>query len=270
MLIQVAGRAQRRRVQEGAAQYEVTSATTINLNSATGDLVPVIGSSTITTIILAPGKQRTVLFTGAALLTYSASLILPGSANIRTTTGDHAVFRGYGNGIVRCESYTRVAGPISQTLLTPVSLSGSTGQDFTIPSGCKSCTVIFAGVSGSSTGINYIQLGDAGGVEGTGYQSAVNQMANAGATSSINGTTAFFLQPAATAANIIHGRVQLTLLSSSSNTWAASGVTANQDAAAGCIVAGYKAVSQELTTVRFAITSGTYDAGEVNVLYEAV
>jgi len=89
---------------------DIASASTINLTNATGNLVDVTGTTTITTITLAQGASRTVRFTGTLTLTNGASLVLPTGANITTTAGDFAVFRGYAGGVVRCTSYTRADG----------------------------------------------------------------------------------------------------------------------------------------------------------------
>lgn len=88
---------------------DVASAGTINLDSATGNLVDVTGTTTITAITLSQGRDRTVRFTGALTLTHGASLVLPGSANITTAAGDYAVFRGYASSVVRCVMYSRIA-----------------------------------------------------------------------------------------------------------------------------------------------------------------
>lgn len=89
---------------------DVASASTIDLDAATGNLVDVTGSTTITGITLSAGRAATVRFTGALTLTHSANLVLPGAANITTAAGDFAVFRGYGGGLARCVSYQRVDG----------------------------------------------------------------------------------------------------------------------------------------------------------------
>lgn len=88
----------------------IASAATLNLGAATGDLVDVTGTTTITAITLAQGKVRTVRFTGALTLTNGANLVLPGGANITTAAGDFAIFRGYASGVVRCVGYFRANG----------------------------------------------------------------------------------------------------------------------------------------------------------------
>ncbi|SFM00802.1 hypothetical protein SAMN03159423_4884 [Bradyrhizobium sp. NFR13] len=89
---------------------DVASASTIDLEAATGDLVDVTGTTTITAVTLSEGHERTVRFTGALTLTHGASLVLPGAANITTVFGAFAVFRGYASGVVRCVEYTPAGG----------------------------------------------------------------------------------------------------------------------------------------------------------------
>ncbi len=88
----------------------VASASTINLDTTTGDLIDVTGTTAITAITLAQGEQRTVRFTGILTLTNGASLVLPGGADITTAAGDFAVFRGYASGVVRCVTYSLASG----------------------------------------------------------------------------------------------------------------------------------------------------------------
>ena len=89
---------------------DIASASTINLTTATGDIVDVTGTTSITAVTLADGLERNVRFTGALTLTNGASLVLPSGANITTAAGDFAVFRGYAAGVVRCVSYTKASG----------------------------------------------------------------------------------------------------------------------------------------------------------------
>lgn len=99
---------------------DIASATTINLDNATGDLVDVTGTTTITTITLAEGVEKTVRFTGILTLTHGSSLVLPTGASITTAAGDFAVFRGYAAGVVRCVDYSRANGEsVASTAVTP-------------------------------------------------------------------------------------------------------------------------------------------------------
>ena len=104
---------------------DVASASTIDLDAATGNIVDVTGTTAITAITLSEGREAVVRFTGVLTLTNGASLVLPGAANITTAAGDFAVFRGYAAGVVRCVVYSRLDGTAlngsstSPTITTP-------------------------------------------------------------------------------------------------------------------------------------------------------
>ena len=87
----------------------IASAATVDLEYTSGDLIDISGTTTITSIVLFGGHERTVRFTGALTLTHSSTLVLPGQANITTAAGDFAIFRGYEDGTVRCVVYSAIA-----------------------------------------------------------------------------------------------------------------------------------------------------------------
>jgi hypothetical protein len=90
---------------------DIASAATINLTTVTGNLVHVTGTTTITTITIPSGAERTVVFDGALTLTHNATtLILPTGANITTAAGDVMKVRGDGSGNARVVSYQRANG----------------------------------------------------------------------------------------------------------------------------------------------------------------
>jgi hypothetical protein len=102
---------------------DVASATTTNLETATGFLVDVTGTTTITGITLSEGHSRVVRFTGILTLTHGSSLILPGAASITTAAGDFAIFVGYAAGVVRCLSYEPLGVVAPTRLGTGASIS---------------------------------------------------------------------------------------------------------------------------------------------------
>lgn len=88
---------------------DIASAATINLTTATGNLVHVTGTTTITAITIPNGAERTVVFDNALTLTNSANLIIPGGINITTSAGDTMVVRGDGSA-ARIIAYQRATG----------------------------------------------------------------------------------------------------------------------------------------------------------------
>jgi hypothetical protein len=116
---------------------DIPSASSINLQTATGNLLHVTGTTTITSITLDSGALREVVFDGILTLTNGASLILPTGANIVTAAGDSATFRGEPSGVVRLVKYQRADGralavtPPGSTLIAgPLTPSAAANVDF--------------------------------------------------------------------------------------------------------------------------------------------
>jgi hypothetical protein len=157
----------------------------------------------------------------------------------------------------------KLAQPL--TLETAQSATG-TEVDFTdIPSWVKRVTVMFAGVSTNGTADLLIQLGDAGGVETTGYLGASTA---AGSTVNTNLFTSGFGLISNSAANISHGSFIITLLSG--NTWTCHGLIARSNSTNTMLTGGSKALSDTLDRVRITTSNGTntFDAGTINIMYE--
>lgn len=123
---------------------DVASATTTNLDTTTGDYVHVTGTTTITAITLAQGRQCTVVFDGALILTNGASLLLEGGANITTAAGDTAVFRGEASGVVRCIKFQKkdgtatVSGGGASTLVLLATATASASANLSFTTGITS------------------------------------------------------------------------------------------------------------------------------------
>lgn len=148
---------------------------------------------------------------------------------------------------------------------TAVSASG-TSVDFTgIPSWAKRITVMFSGVSTNGTSIPLIQLGDAGGIENTGYSTTAGSITGAATANTF--TTGFGVAAAHAAASLYYGVIELALLGS--NNWTASG-NLSIPSVAQTVFAGGKTLSDTLTQVRITTVNGTdtFDAGTINIMYE--
>lgn len=88
---------------------DIASASTINLNTATGNLIHITGTTTITAVTLTRGP-RTVIFDSALTLTHhSTNNNLPSAANITTVAGDRAIYWSDGT-TVYCISYIQANG----------------------------------------------------------------------------------------------------------------------------------------------------------------
>lgn len=171
------------------------------------------------------------------------AVTINGSAGVTTNSG--AVYNGISSG-------------------TAVSASG-TSIDFTsIPSWVKRITVMFQGVSLSSTANLLIQIG-AGSVTSSGYISTSNRMNQANSTAGASSTSGFVMF-VSSAPNIVSGHMILTNITS--NSWVSShvGKTGTTDTIMG---GGDVGLGGTLDRVRITSTStDTFDAGSINILYE--
>jgi len=248
---------------------DVASAATLDLDAADGSQVDVTGTTDVTVITLTDGRERDVRFTGVLTLTHgSTTIVLPDSANIVTAAGDWARFRA-DTDRVRLVSYQKAAFPLDTKIGSSTSSTSGTSIDFTsIPSGTRSIEVFLKGCSVDSTSAMMLQIGDAGGVEATGYTGALAVMETTAVTALTTLSTGFLLNTGSTDATIT-GSVSLHLESTANNSWFASGTLARTDTVQMSVVAGSKDLSAELDRVRLTSvgSTGNFDAGEVNIQY---
>jgi len=142
--------------------------------------------------------------------------------------------------------------------------TGAVSYDITgIPNGIKQIVIMFVGVSTSGSSHYMIQLGDAGGMELTGYFSA----ASSDGGSSTNETDGLALNAVPTSGSLHHGSMTLTLENSINFTWANTSMLARSDVAVNYMGAGSKSLSAVLTQLRITTTGGsnTFDAGVLNI-----
>lgn len=159
------------------------------------------------------------------------------------------------------------------TLMTAVTISGSpTSIDFTgIPSWVKRITVMFNGFRTSGTLVPIIQIGDAGGIEATGYLGAGGYVNNASPTAVSTQTTGFAFHAANSSAVIYHGIATLQLLDAATNAWVFNATLGRSDSNVLCFGGGSKSLSATLDRVRITTVSpstDTFTAGSINVMYE--
>lgn len=82
---------------------DIATAATLVLDGATGEMVDLTGTTSVTAVTLASGKRREARAAGALKLTASASLIVNGSTTQSYTcsAGDLLCFEGYASSVVR-------------------------------------------------------------------------------------------------------------------------------------------------------------------------
>lgn len=129
----------------------IASAATTNIGAATGVVVAITGTATISSFGAGTaGAIRLLILGGGQTLVHSANLILPGSANIVTGASDTAIFACDGGSAWRCISYQRRAFP-------PELLTGganANGNWVRFPGGLQRCrgSLYSAGLTATARG----------------------------------------------------------------------------------------------------------------------
>lgn len=150
---------------------------------------------------------------------------------------------------------------------TAVTASGAS-VDFTdIPSWVKRITVMLNAVSTNGTSVLLFRLGDAGGIEATGYATVGSRIGGSTVLSQ-SASTGFPLGTLLTSGSVLDGAVVLTLFGS--NKWLISGVVTDSGNEFTLTTSGGKTLSDTLTQVRVTTGGGTdtFDAGSINIMYE--
>jgi hypothetical protein len=159
-------------------------------------------------------------------------------------------------------------GAITQA--TAVASTSGTSIDFTgIPSWVKRITVMLNGVSTNGASAYQIQLGDAGGIETTGYVASTQFVSTT--TNTTRGTlfaSGFGLSWSTGAAGDFN-TATLTFVNVSANNWNGTGMQ-NYSVGGGHFITGQKTLSDTLDRIRVTTVNGTdvFDAGIINILYE--
>lgn len=153
------------------------------------------------------------------------------------------------------------ASPVLGTVKN--SNTGSSVDFTSIPSWAKRVSMIFNGVSTNGSATPRLQLGTSSGLTTTGYVSTGSVIA--GSVSTANSSSGFVIN-SASGGHTLSGTVQLVNISG--NTWIASGALGTVDGTvATFVVAGTVALSAVLDRLSL-ITTDTFDAGTINILYE--
>jgi hypothetical protein len=246
----------------------LTGTASININGTVGATTPTTGAfTTLSASGVATFSAGTV--TAPAITTTgdtNTGIFFPAADTIAFTEGGVESMRIDSSGIV-----TGTAGNLMLVSATSQATTSGTFKDFTsIPSWVKRITIVLNGVSTSGTSNLLVQLGDAGGIENTGYTGS-NSRAGTSTTAGVNTSTAgATIVNSVAAADAQAGIVTITNISS--NNWIINSIIGNL--ASGnqqlnwCGVA--KSTSDTLTQVRITTVNGTdtFDAGSVNILYE--
>lgn len=102
---------------------DVASAATLNLEAATGEIINITGTTTVTAITLSDGHTRVCRATGVFTLTHGASLVLPGAVSITTQVGDIFGVVGYPSGVVYIVGYQPPGIPLGSTRVAVIDVT---------------------------------------------------------------------------------------------------------------------------------------------------
>lgn len=177
---------------------DIAASATLNLDTATGDLIDVTGNTGITAVTLADGKAAMVRFTGTPTITVGASLILTGNVSRPMAVGDYVLFRGYAAGVVRGTYFPISGQPItaptsfqgaSLALIDSAVAVGSAAIAFTsgINSTYDAYKIIMVSVVPSINGAQMLMRMSING--GSSYENAAGSYAQALTSMGANGTT---------------------------------------------------------------------------------
>ena len=145
------------------------------------------------------------------------------------------------------------------------STSGIAVQFTGISSDVKRITLALNEVSASGSGQHWIQIGDSGGFETSGYAGGV---AFAGPSSSYASTTSGWVYNLPSNASIFSGHI--TVSNVTGNIWVCSGIVFRSNDSYSWMFGGSKTLSGTLDRIRLTTSNGsdTFDAGNVNIFTE--
>jgi len=165
-----------------------------------------------------------------------------------------------------------VDAPSSGFTLTAEQSTGS-GNGITfgsIPSGVQQVVMMVEGTSPGSDGDIYIQLGDGGGLESSGYIASGGYVLQVGTTGVTRSTSSFIWRMEGDAAWTYDGAMEFFLKDATNNTWVAvqggsHGGGSHRQATVG---GGVKSLSAVLTQIKIFPQNGNFDAGSISVMYK--
>jgi len=153
--------------------------------------------------------------------------------------------------------------------VSQASLQATTsGNSFTftgIPAGTKRVYLVFRNVSMTDTTATIkIELGDAGGIETSGYVSGGKYLEGTAIAGQVNATNGFVIREQFGASNSLNGFCEFVLADAGTFSWVMNGQNHHVGTGHG-LTAGGKSLSAELTQLK--VSGFTGDAGYLNVLF---
>lgn len=152
---------------------------------------------------------------------------------------------------------------VSQVHATVATTSGTSKGWSSLSSRFTQHTISFVGVSTNGTADLKLVIGDAGGLETSGYLGGTHRQTGSSGTGS--NATAEFAISNGSASSVFHGSLTLTLVDPATYTWSCSGVLYRSDTTMVILVAGTKSLSAGALTDIYLETSDTFDAGLIGL-----
>ena len=146
-------------------------------------------------------------------------------------------------------------------------LAGSSGNMAfgSIPTGTKRIDIIFSALSDDNAQDYKIRIGDAGGIETSGY--VINTTKVESTATHALCVDSFMMHSAHSTSYITHGVMSLYLVDPATYTWVSVHVLGQTTTLRSVLGGGSKSLSAELTQLAILPASGNIDAGKVNVHY---
>ncbi len=207
---------------------------------------------------------------GVGTVTDAAPDTLTRTTVLKSSNGDAAVDWSAGSKSIWCDVDASYIGSLGIILGTAQASTSGTSIDFTgIPTNTKRITVSFVGVSTSGSSIPIIQLGDAGGIETSGYLGA-GGILFAGGETLITSTAGLALAGTHSGATVWHGTATFILEEEVNFTWVGTFIGAKSSGAVLMFGATSKSLSAILDRIRITTVGGseTFDLGAINITYE--
>jgi len=157
------------------------------------------------------------------------------------------------------------------TLTAEQSTGSGTGITFgSIPSGVQQVVMMIEGTSNGSDGDIYIQLGDGGGLETSGYIASGGYVLQVGTTGVTRSTSSFIWRMEGDAAWTYDGAMQFFLKDATNNTWVAvqGGSHGGGSTRQATVGGGVKSLSSVLTQIKIFPQNGSFDAGSISIMYQ--
>jgi hypothetical protein len=214
--------------------------------------------------------QGYVKVNGTTSATFTTSGLSTPQATIGSITGILKASSGVVSQAVAGTDYLTSSSGGAITLGTVQTTASGTAIDFTsIPSWAKRITVMFNSVTTNGTSSLLLQIGDAGGIQNTGYSGISGFMGAAGANHYPNITKGIPLAYSVmSAASAYSGSLTITKLNG--NMWTIAGNLATTGLLYMLCFAGVKSLTNDLDRLRITTVSESpaFTGGTINISYE--